>query len=102
MGEFEEIMEKVKNFLEQKEGLDSPSCYCICKTLMEDYWIEWREEDSPQKDDDDFSDFEGGEEQNDSEDDDEVDDFLDDKPKKTITKKQSVSVKKPVIRLKED
>jgi hypothetical protein len=37
----EEIIEKIAAFLEEKQQLDVPSCYMICKRLMEDYWDEW-------------------------------------------------------------
>lgn len=48
--EEEEIMEKVKNFLEQKAELDKQSCYFITKKLNEEYWSEIDEEISDEQD----------------------------------------------------
>jgi len=38
--EEEKIIEKIRNFLEDKEGLDIQGCYFLTKKLNETYWSE--------------------------------------------------------------
>lgn len=54
-------IEKVRRFLEEKEGLDLQSCYFITKKLNEQYWDEVKEETDLEEGDEldgDFADFE--------------------------------------------
>ena len=37
----EDIIEKIATFLEEKQQLDAPSCYLVCKRLADDYFEEW-------------------------------------------------------------
>jgi len=50
--EEEQIMEKIKRYMEEKEGLDAQSCYFITKKLNEQYWEEIQEEDIEEEIDD--------------------------------------------------
>jgi len=102
--ESDKIIEKLRRYLEEKEGLDYTSCYFIIKQLEEEYWEDIKNEgdDTTEDSEEDFSDFD--EESEESEEEPEKLNFEEEtKEKKTenkITKKDnSAIIKKPKIKL---
>jgi len=75
--EEEQIMEKIKRYMEEKEGLDAQSCYFITKKLNEQYWEDILEEDV-EEDIDDLSEFDDIEEE---------------------TEEKKIKVKKPILKV---
>ncbi len=84
--EDDEIIEKLRKFLEDKQRLDVQSCYFISKKLNEEYWDEITQGTSETEED-------AAEEDAAEEDDD--GDFDDEKPKKSAE-----VIKRPKIRIK--
>lgn len=89
----EETMEKLRNFLKNKAGLDTQGCYFITKKLNEDFWGEVQDETQEEPEDDDF-DMDEGEEIVEEE------DLEIPQPKKASTKKKAF-IKKPKVELKD-
>lgn len=48
----EEIMDKIRQFLEEKQNLSHESCYFITKKLNESYWEDLKGESEDEMDDD--------------------------------------------------
>ena len=92
MADFEEIKNKVKKYLEEKEQLDSPSCYAITKALNEDYWDEWQGEDDAQPDDTDIDD-DFGDDENETEEEIDVPEEIP-QLEKPLIKKPKIKIKK--------
>lgn len=102
----EEIIQKVRNFLEKKEGLDVEPCYFITKKLNEQYWDEIQGEEEISEDDESFDDFEDkgespeitggyeGDEEDPEEEEIDVVQEVKPKPKKEIIKKPRIKIKK--------
>jgi len=62
--EQDEIIEKIKRYMEEKLSLEYETCYFLTKKLNEEYWEllkepEEEEEPEPEEDEDEFADFEG-------------------------------------------
>jgi len=67
--EQDEIIEKIRRYMEEKLELEDETCYFITKKLNEGYWEIIQSEEEPdeetQEDEDEFSDFEDGFEESD-------------------------------------
>lgn len=93
----EKILEKIRNFLEEKERLDYKDCYFICLRLQDEYKdLVFSDEDQSEDDDDlfesedDEESSEEGEEENDEDQSDEEEKIV---PKKTLIKKPKILMK---------
>lgn len=98
--ESEKIIEKLRRYLEEKEGLDYTSCYFITKELTEEYWDdiknEGEEDDIPEEEDDEFSDFEDDKNEKDE------DDSFEDDSEEVVDVPKKIPELKPVKPKKQD
>ena len=97
MGKDEEIIEKLRRFLEEKSDLDVQSCYFITKRLNEADWdsiMEGEDEEILDDSQDDFGDLDTAETDDTEEAPESIPDLKDPEKKTIMYKRPQISLKK--------